>query len=51
VNINAYVRGSNPEIDNALDKIEAVQRYLRQDSAEAVSLPQAIQELEAIFVS
>jgi len=45
------VRGSNPEIDNALDKIEAVQRFLRQGSKEPVSLPQAIQELEAIFAS
>jgi len=51
VNINAYVRGSNPEIDHALDKIEAVEHYLRQDTTEAVSLAQAVQEMEAIFAS
>ena len=51
VNINAYAKGSNPEIDYALDKIEAVQRFLRQDTTEAVSLPQATKELEAIFAS
>jgi len=50
VNINAYVRGSNPEIDYALEKIEAVNRYLRQDMNEGFFLPQAVQELEAIFV-
>lgn len=51
VNINAYVRGSNPEIDYALEKIEAVTRYLRQDKDEAIFLDRAINDLEAIFVS
>jgi|UniRef100_A0A7C3YZE2 flagellum-specific ATP synthase len=51
VNINAYVRGSNPEIDYALDKIEAVNRYLRQGTEESISLDQAIKDLETIFLS
>ncbi|MFZ2086945.1 MAG: FliI/YscN family ATPase [Desulfobaccales bacterium] len=51
VNINAYVRGSNPEIDYALEKIEAVNRYLRQDKEAGISLDQAVQDLEAIFLS
>jgi flagellum-specific ATP synthase len=51
ININAYVRGSNPDIDDALDKIEAVNRYLRQGTGTAVTLPQAVEELEAIFRS
>jgi len=51
VNINAYVRGSNPEIDYALEKIEAVNRYLCQDKEEGITLTQAVQDLEAIFVS
>ncbi len=51
VNINAYVRGSNPEIDHALEKIEAVNCYLRQDREKGISLAQAVKELEAIFVS
>jgi len=49
VNINAYVRGTNPEIDYALEKIGPVTRYLRQTSNEAISLEQAIQELAEIF--
>jgi flagellum-specific ATP synthase len=51
VNINAYVRGSNPEIDYALEKIEAVTRYLRQDKEEAIFLDRAVKDLETIFVS
>jgi len=51
VNINAYVRGTNPDIDYALDKMPAVDRYLQQDTTEAVSFDQALQELQAIFDS
>ena len=51
VNINAYVRGSNPEIDYALEKIEAVNRYLRQDKEEGISLDRAVTDLETIFIS
>lgn len=49
VNINAYVRGSNPEIDYALEKIEPVKEYLRQEIGESVSLLQAKKELEELF--
>jgi flagellum-specific ATP synthase len=51
VNINAYVRGTNPDIDYALDKNEAVNLYLRQRVDEPVSLTQAQEELAAIFAS
>jgi flagellum-specific ATP synthase len=51
VNINAYVRGTNPEIDQALEKIGAINRYLHQDMDENVSFTQAVQELEALFAS
>ncbi len=51
VNINAYVRGSNPDIDYALEKIEAVNHYLRQNTEAGVSLEQAVRELEAIFAT
>jgi flagellum-specific ATP synthase len=49
ININAYVRGTNPEIDFALEKIDLVNRYLRQDTTESVSFAQALQELERMF--
>jgi flagellum-specific ATP synthase len=51
VNINAYVRGSNSEIDYALEKIDAVNRYLRQGAEEGISLGRAVEVLETIFIS
>ena len=51
VNINAYVRGSNPEIDYALEKIGAVNDYLQQGMDEDVSLSQSVKELESVFAS
>jgi flagellum-specific ATP synthase len=49
VNINAYVKGSNQEIDYALEKIGLVRKFLRQEITESVSLPQAREELEKVF--
>jgi flagellum-specific ATP synthase len=49
VNINAYVRGTNPEIDYALQKIGPLTRYLAQGTDKPVTLSQAIQELEEIL--
>ncbi|MDI6852302.1 MAG: FliI/YscN family ATPase [Deltaproteobacteria bacterium] len=49
VNINAYVQGSNPEIDYALEKIGSVREFLRQGMTESVSLSQARKELEDLF--
>ena len=49
VNINAYVKGTNEDIDYALEKNEAVNRFLRQAIDEPVSLAQAQEELAAIF--
>jgi len=49
VNINAYVRGSNPEVDFALDKIDQVNAYLRQPVEQAASLDDSIAGLRAIF--
>ncbi|MBI4644689.1 MAG: FliI/YscN family ATPase [Deltaproteobacteria bacterium] len=51
ININAYVKGTNPDIDYALEKNDAVNRYLRQAVAEPVSMAQAQEELAAIFAS
>lgn len=49
ININAYNKGSNPEIDFALEKIAAVSRYLRQGADEPATLAQAVQALQEIF--
>ncbi|MDR7447141.1 MAG: EscN/YscN/HrcN family type III secretion system ATPase, partial [Armatimonadota bacterium] len=34
VNLGAYTRGSNPRVDAALDRIEAIRAFLRQLPAE-----------------
>jgi len=45
INIGAYVKGSNPEIDLAIDMIEKINAYLRQGMDEYVSLAAAQEEL------
>jgi flagellum-specific ATP synthase len=49
ININAYSRGANPEIDFALEKIEAITSYLQQQTDEPASLAQALDGLQEIF--
>jgi len=45
INIGAYVRGSNPEIDKALAKIEAVNSFLRQDVEEKAPFEASLKRL------
>ena len=49
VNIGAYKAGSNPSIDYALSKIDAVNEFLQQDVYEKLSFEESIQRLEEIF--
>ena len=49
VNIGAYKAGSNPSIDHALAKIDAVNEFLQQDVYEKISFEESIQRLEALF--
>ena len=49
VNLGAYTRGTNPEIDFALEKIEDVKAYLRQAVDERSSLEESISRLITIF--
>jgi len=49
INIGAYQRGSNPRIDYALEKIEAVKAFLRQDVEEAFSYDRTLQLLFSLF--
>jgi len=46
INIGAYVAGSNPKIDEALKKIDAVNAFLRQPPDVAVPFPNTLAELE-----
>lgn len=49
VNIGAYKAGSNPSIDYALSKIDAVDEFLQQDVYEKLSFEESIQRLEELF--
>lgn len=45
INIGAYAKGSNPKIDYAITKIDAINNFLRQDINETTPLKQTIEEL------
>ncbi len=49
INIGAYSRGSNPEIDRAIDKIDAINNYLCQNVEERCSLKESFSGLSAII--
>ena len=49
INIGAYKKGSNPGIDYAIEKIEAVNEFLRQDTEEKIDIEESLQRLQAIF--
>ncbi len=49
INIGAYVKGSNRDIDEAIKYIEKVEEFLRQDVDEAYTMEQTIQMMEGIF--
>lgn len=49
INIGAYVRGSNPKIDQAIDKIDAINQFLRQGTDENVPFERTVQHLQSMF--
>ena len=49
INIGAYKRGSNPSIDYAIDKINAVNEFLCQDVYEKLSFEESLERLKALF--
>jgi len=49
INIGAYVKGSNPKIDHAIDKIDAANNLLKQRTDENIPYEETIQSLEGIF--
>ena len=49
INIGAYKRGSNAGIDYAIDKIEAVNEFLKQGTEEKISMEESLMMLEEIF--
>jgi flagellum-specific ATP synthase len=49
VNIGAYRAGSNPSIDFALSKIDAVNDFLVQDMYEKIDFDDTVAQLQALF--
>ncbi len=49
VNIGAYVQGSNPKIDQAIERIELINQYLRQDIQENVQFEESLDQLNKIM--
>ena len=49
INIGAYKSGSNPNIDYAIQKINAVNSFLCQETDEKFSFEEELEMLESIF--
>jgi flagellum-specific ATP synthase len=49
INIGAYVQGSNPKIDEAIEKIERISGFLKQEIHDRASLAQSIKGLERVL--
>lgn len=48
INIGAYVKGSNPEIDQALERIGAIRKFLQQDVDEKTSFEESLTALKEV---
>ena len=51
INIGAYVKGGSPKIDYAINMIDKINNYLKQDMEEKVSYSDSIKQIEALFPS
>ncbi|MGE4282497.1 MAG: flagellar protein export ATPase FliI [Clostridia bacterium] len=49
INIGAYVKGSNSDIDYAINSIREIQSFLTQDVLENFSLEEIMKEMQMIF--
>ena len=49
INIGAYVKGSNPKIDDAIDKIDNVNSFLRQRTHDECLFADSIKTLTSMF--
>ena len=49
INIGAYKAGSNPGIDYAMEKIDAVNRFLLQEVNDKFTFEESVELLKAIF--
>ncbi len=51
ITIGAYVKGSDPRVDEAIQHWPGILRFLRQDANEQITLPQSIDGLRGLFGS
>jgi len=51
INIGAYVKGSNPKIDYAVEKIDSINAFLRQGTFEDVPYEKTVQTITSMFAS
>jgi flagellar biosynthesis/type III secretory pathway ATPase len=51
INIGAYARGSNPQIDRALGFVEPIGAFLRQRAEEGESFDKHVQRLMGIMAA
>lgn len=49
INIGMYQKGSDPVIDEAIDKFPAIQHYLNQDMHSAVNISESLDRLQKII--
>jgi len=49
INIGAYVKGSNPQIDHALSKINALRSFMKQDMTDGALFEQTLARLNEII--
>jgi len=49
INIGAYVKGNNPQIDEAIEYIAEINNFLKQDVEEKVNIEQTLEMLSSIF--
>jgi flagellum-specific ATP synthase len=48
INLGAYAKGSNPDVDEAIAKMPAINKFLRQRIEESTRLKDSVRELKAI---
>ena len=51
ITVGAYARGSDPRVDEALDRWPEMLAFLQQDAGEPVSLAQSVTSLSALFAA
>lgn len=49
INIGAYVKGSNPQIDHALNKIQFLRSFLKQDMKERADYNETVERLQHLI--